>query len=72
MSQIMKFAEATAQATGKNNATTQGDSIAPEVIENLRHRLVIDPCRDSVEVKVAIVGELVYQCYKQLAKKRYL
>jgi len=26
MSQIMKFAEATVQATGKNNATTEGES----------------------------------------------
>ncbi len=71
MNQIMKFAEATAQATGKS-ATTEGDTIAPQVIENLRHRLVTDPCGDSVEVKVAIVGELIYQCYKQLAKRRYL
>ena len=68
----MKFAAATNEATAKNNATKEGDTLAPEVIENLRHRLVTDPCRDSVEVKVAIVGELVYQVYKQLSRKRYL
>jgi hypothetical protein len=72
MKQIMKFAEATTRATGRNNATTEGDSIAPEVIETLRSRLFNGSYSDSTEVRVAIVGELVYQCYQQLAKKRYL
>jgi hypothetical protein len=72
MNQIMKFAEATTQATGKNDATTEGESVAPEVVEQLRHRLIHNPGSDSVEMRVVIVGELVYQCYKQLAKKRYL
>ena len=72
MSQIMKFAEATAQAAGKNNATTEGESGGPEVVEQLRHRLIHNPCADSAEVRVAILGELIYQCYRQLAKKRHL
>ena len=72
MSQIMKFAEATVQATGKNNATTQGESGGPEIVEQLRHRLIHNPCADSAEVRVAILGELIYQCYRQLTKKRYL
>ncbi len=71
MSQIMKFAEATAQATGRNNAT-EGDSGGPEIVEQLRHRLIHNPCADSPEVRVAIVAELVYQCYRQLTKKRHL
>ncbi len=74
MSQIMKFAEATTQATGsgRNNATTEGESGGPEVVEQLRHRLIHNPCADSADVRVAIVAELVYQCYRQLTKKRYL
>jgi len=69
--QIMKFAEATSQAARKNT-TTQEDSSGPEVVEQLRHRLIHNPCADSGEVRVAILGELIYQCYRQLAKKRYL
>lgn len=70
-SQIMKFTEATSQAARKNT-TTQEESSEPEVVEQLRHRLIHNPCADSGEVKVAILGELIYQCYRQLAKKRYL
>ena len=70
MTQIMKFAEAT--ATPKNHATTEGESGGPEIVEQLRHRLIHNPCADSGEVRVAILGELIYQCYRQLAKKRYL
>jgi hypothetical protein len=72
MNQLMKFTVAQPKAPEQNNAPPQEDAIAPEVIEQLRHRLINDPYRDAVEVKVAVVGELVYQCYKQLAKKRYL
>ena len=72
MSQIMKFAEATAQATGRNHGTTEGESAGPEIVEQLRHRLIHNPCADSAEVRVAILGELIYQCYRQLAKKRHL
>jgi hypothetical protein len=68
----MKFPEATTQATGKNSATTEVESSGPEIVEQLRHRLIHNPCADSAEVRLAIVGELMYQIYKQLAKKRYL
>jgi hypothetical protein len=70
--QLMKFTAAQPKATEQNNAHPQQDPVGPEVVEQLRHRLIKDAYCDSVEVKVAIVGELVYQCYKQLAKKRYL
>jgi hypothetical protein len=72
VSQIMKFAEATSEAARKDNATTEGDSGGPEIVEQLRHRLIHNPCADSAEVRVAILGELVYQCYRQLAERRYL
>ena len=42
------------------------------VIEQLRHRLISGSCADSVEVKLAIVGELLYHCYQELMKRRYL
>jgi hypothetical protein len=70
MNQIMKFAEATAQAATNNSASAE--SVAPEMIEQLRHRLVHNPVADSLDVRVAVLGELVYQCYKQLARRRYL
>jgi hypothetical protein len=72
MNQLMKFTAAQPKAPEQNNAHPQEDTVAPEVIEQLRHRLINDPYRDAVEVKVAVVGELVYQCYRQLAKRRYL
>jgi hypothetical protein len=72
MTQIMKFAAATTQPAGKNKPPTEGESVAPEQIEKLRNRLINNPGSDSVEMRVVIVGELVYQCYKQLAKRRYL
>jgi hypothetical protein len=41
------------------------------LIEALRHRLGTVH-HDSIEVKVAIIGELVFQCYLDLAKRRYM
>jgi hypothetical protein len=72
MTQIMKFPEATTQATAKNNATTEVESSGSEIVEQLRHRLIHNPCADSDGVRIAILGELIYQCYRQLSKKRYL
>jgi hypothetical protein len=72
MIQLMKFPEATSHATGKNSATTEVESSGSEIVVQLRHRLIHNPCADSDGVRIAILGELLYQCYKQLAKNRYL
>jgi hypothetical protein len=42
------------------------------IIEELRHRLLSGAHCDSVEVKTALVGELVYQCFLELRRKRHL
>jgi hypothetical protein len=48
------------------------DATTPTLIDRLRHRLVSRDYCDSIDVKTAIVGELVYHCYKELMKKSYL
>jgi hypothetical protein len=45
---------------------------ASQAIESLRHRLVAGGYGDSVEVKAAILGEMLYCCYAELQKQRYL
>lgn len=42
------------------------------VIDQLRARLLSRDFHDSVEVKTAVLGELIYQCYIELQKRRYL
>jgi hypothetical protein len=43
-----------------------------EVIHQLRHRLLNPAFGDSVETKIAILGEIVIACYYQMMKKREL
>lgn len=49
-----------------------GKPSASSVIEQLRFRLLNRDCHDSVEVRTVLLGELVYQCYVELTKRRYL
>jgi hypothetical protein len=71
MSQLIKFRGTQSSDPDTPNRPTTEDPSAPEIVEQLRHRLLNNPS-DSLETKVAIVGEITYQCYKQLAKRRYL
>lgn len=43
-----------------------------QVIEQLRQRLISQDSRDSVEIKIAIVGELIYFAYRELMLRRTL
>lgn len=43
-----------------------------EVIEQLRHRLISPDYHDPVEIKVAILGEIVYFTYRELMLRRTL
>lgn len=58
--------------------TDQPDSAQTEtfpsahVIEQLRRRLISQDSRDSVEIKIAIVGELIYFAYRELMLRRTL
>ena len=71
MAQLMKFAGVEASKTEQKTPASKEDTVGPDVVEQLRHRLHANPS-DSLEVKSVIVGELMYQCYRQLLKKRYL
>ena len=72
MSQLVRFKEFAATAnTAPATSYAHEASILP-TIEQLRLRLVSRNCADSLDVRVAIVGELTYLCFKELAKKRYL
>ena len=63
--------QATANVSAANAESTVG--AIPDEIEKLRHRLVGSDFRDSVDLKVMIVGELVYLAYKDLiTRKRFL
>jgi hypothetical protein len=48
------------------------DFQAVRAIEQLRNRIVSPEYCDSLEVKTAIIGEMVFQCFKELQKRRYL
>ena len=42
------------------------------VIDSLRHRLVCADFHDSVETKSMLLAELVYRCYLEIQKRRFL
>jgi hypothetical protein len=48
------------------------DFKAVRAIEQLRNRIISPEYCDSLEVKTAILGEMVFQCFKELKKRRYL
>ena len=58
--------------------TDRADIAQPEtfpsaqVIEQLRHRLIDPNYHDPVEIKIAILGEIVYFTYRELLKRRTL
>jgi hypothetical protein len=73
MSRLIRFNELKSESAPEGAPVgPTDDATIPTLIERLRHRLISGDCFDSVEVKTAIVGELVYHCYKDLMKKRYL
>jgi hypothetical protein len=72
MSSLIQFDDLRAQANTKPTSSTPPDVGLSPLIEQLRHRLVSGNCADSVDVRIAIVGELVYSCYMELMKRRYL
>ncbi|MDE2450668.1 MAG: hypothetical protein KGO22_16960 [Gammaproteobacteria bacterium] len=54
-----------------NRDTSQEDTFpSAQVIEQLRHRLISPDYHDPVEIKIAVLGEMVYFCYRELAKRR--
>jgi hypothetical protein len=74
MQRLVRFDDLGIEST--KGAATSGMPIdtppSQAIIEQLRHRLLSGAHCDSVEVKTAIVGELVYQCFLELRRKRYL
>jgi hypothetical protein len=43
-----------------------------QVIDQLRHRLISPDYRDPVEVKIAVLSDLICACHHQLMKRREL
>jgi hypothetical protein len=72
MSSLVRFSDFKAQGNTTPKPSQSPDVGLPPVIEQLRHRLVSGNCADSVDVRIAIVGELVYCCYLELLNRRYL
>ena len=48
------------------------DSPGQRLLAQLRHRLVSGDYHDSVEVKTALLGEMIYILYTEFQKRRYL
>jgi hypothetical protein len=67
----MQFREAQNSTHASPNDASKEGPAPPEVVEQLRQRLLNNPS-DSIETKVAIVGEMTYWCYRQLAKRKFL
>lgn len=73
MNSLIRFNELKADANIGPISPRQDESIpVSSVIEHIRQRLTSRDYGDSVEVKVALLGELVYQCYRETIKRRYL
>ena len=73
MEPLVRFSELTPPANGDPAKPEVTTGAVPDQIERLHHRLASGEFRDSVEVTIAIVGELVYQTYKDLiTRRRYL
>jgi hypothetical protein len=73
MNSLIHFEDLKADASTKpaSSAATSDAGFQP-LIEQLRRRLVNGNCADSMDVRIAIVGELVYCCYRELMTRRYL
>ena len=73
MKQLIRLGQNTERTEARS--TPNGSIEEPRAsrcIEQLRHRLVSGNYFDSVEVKTALVGEMLYHCYIELQKRRYL
>jgi hypothetical protein len=65
------------QIRTKENPNTEpkvyvDNSPSQRLLAHLRQRLVSGDYHDSVEVKTAILGEMIYLCYTECQKRRYL
>jgi hypothetical protein len=70
---LIRFEALKATANAAQTEAPSGETFPSEqIIHQLRQRLISPDCRDPVEVKIAILGEIVCACYHQLLKKRTL
>ena len=72
MTPLVHLQELKGQADTKRASDQTNEVAVPPGIIQLRHRLVNGACADSLDVKIAIVGELVWLCYLESMKRRYL
>lgn len=73
MEGLVRFDELRDHAnSGQPDALASESFPSEQVIHQLRQRLISPDFRDPVEVKVAILGEIVCACYYQLMRRRTL
>jgi hypothetical protein len=73
MDGLIRFDGLKASANADRPDTANTETFPSEqVISQLRHRLISPDFRDSVEIKIAILAEIVLACYQQLKAKRQL
>jgi hypothetical protein len=73
MTRLMNLGLKAAQnESSKESAPSEIDPRPSAAIETLRRRLIGGVHADSVEVKVAVLGEMLYCCYIELQKRRHL
>lgn len=72
MATLVQLKELKGQSNTAPTAPQTKEIAVPPMIAQLRNRLVSGASADSLDVKVAIVGELVWLCYQDLMKRRYL
>jgi hypothetical protein len=71
MEGLIRFDELKLDGNGTRPSTAQTENFpSAQVIEQLRHRLISADFRDPVEIKVAVLAEMVYFCYRELIKRR--
>jgi hypothetical protein len=73
MDGLIHFDDLKAHANASSPEATSSNTFpSAQVIEQLRNRLISPDHRDPVEIKVAILGEIVYFAYRALMKRRTL
>lgn len=73
MDSLIRFDDPKVDSNTARSDTPQPETFpSAQVIEQLRHRLISPDFHDPVEIKIAILGEIVYFTYRELLKRRTL
>lgn len=73
MEGLIRFDDLKPAANGTPESTAGSENFpSAAIIEQLRNRLIGPDYRDPIEIKSAILGDLVYFCYREITKRRVL